>query len=49
MAAIVQMTFWNVFFLKEKSGIFIRIRLKFVYGFPIDYRSALVQVMTWQL
>ena len=38
---------FRCFFMNEMCCILIRISLKFVPKGPIDYKAALVQVMTW--
>ena len=51
MAAILQVMFWNAFFLSENVCISIKISLKFVPRDPINNIPALVQhvqIMAWR-
>ena len=48
MAAILQMTSSNAFFLNETILIPLKIILQFVPKFPINNISALVQIMAWR-
>ena len=48
MAAILADDNFKRIFLNENDKIPIQISLKFVPSSPIDYKSALVQVMAWR-
>ena len=48
MAAILADENFTCIFLNENDRILIQISLKFVPKSPIDYKSALVQVMAWR-
>ena len=48
MAAILQTTFWNGFFLMKMRAFSLQFHMKFFPMGPINNIAALVQIMAWR-